>query len=68
MNTYSQSLKSFGKMDKETQIRALYFMNYLISKPYNEFNRCVSEEVFDKNIIEKKKEIQYLQNKLRIKL
>ena len=68
MNSYSQSLKSLGKMDKETQERALSFMEYLITKDYNDFERNVSEEDYNKHREEKKKEIQWLKNKLKIKL
>ncbi len=55
-------------MDKKTQYQALTFMKHLITRPYNEYSRCVSEEEYNKNVEEKKKEIYFLKNKLSIKL
>ena len=68
MNSYSQTLKSYEKMDRATQHTALSFAQYLVSQPYTAFNRKCNEEDFNKYIKEKTKEVEYLENKLKIKL
>ena len=67
MNTYTNSIKSLQRLDKETQIRALSFTEYLVNQSYDAFCRKVSKEEYLKHIKEKKKEIKYLKNYLKIK-
>lgn len=67
MNTYQNSLESLQRLDKETQIRALDFSLYLIKQPYNAYDRVISKKEYNKHIEEKKKEVKYLKNILKIK-
>ena len=47
-------MKSFLKLSNDNKILVLRLIQTLIKKPYNEFERMVSEEDFDKDRVEKK--------------
>lgn len=70
MNRDTLTEKRFKEMDYHTQQRVIDFACYLVSRPYNEIDRCISEELYENSRAEKRLEIKWYKknvNKLKIK-
>ncbi len=70
MNKDSLTAQRFLKMDYHTQQRVIDFAVYLVSREYNEVDRCINEEEYENCRADKRLEIKWYKknvNKLKIK-
>ena len=60
-------MESYKKLKKKDLENAISFYCYLVSREYNEIERCVNEEEYEINRAEKRKTILKMKNYLKIK-